>query len=78
MITYTETWLILAHREVTPTVAALLDAWAATGTERLRRAAGTRIRCASEQDAAWKTRAIEAAWAADAEPNDDDDDGGAR
>lgn len=74
MITYTETWLILDRREVTPSVASLIDGWVATGTERTRSAIATRVRCASEEDAAFKTRQIEAAWDADAPPDEDDED----
>lgn len=73
MMMHTESWLILAHREITPTVQTLIDGWSKVYT-RLTSGDGIRINFHHESKTMEAWRAVESAWALDEEPSEDDEE----
>lgn len=73
MMMHTESWLILAHKEITPTVQNLIDGWSKVYT-RMTNADGIRINFHHESKTMDAWRAVESAWELDEEPSEDDEE----
>lgn len=78
MILHTDSWLILAHSEVTPSVRAIIDGRLVHQHKIESNADGIRILFASEMRAKAVWDEIEEAWAADEEPSEDDEESNAQ
>jgi hypothetical protein len=76
MILHTEAWLILAHREITPTVRVIVDGWRRVYTYECN-ADGVRINFPTEALAKSAWRAVEGAWSLDKGPSEDDEESNA-
>ena len=74
MILHTDSWLILSHSEVTPSVRAIIDGRLVHQHKIESNTDGIRILFASEMRAKAVWDEIEEAWAADEEPSEDDEE----
>jgi hypothetical protein len=77
MMIHTESWLILSHKEITPTVRVLIDGWAKVYT-RHTNGDGIRINFHHESKTMDAWRAVEGAWGLDEEPSEDDEESNAQ
>jgi hypothetical protein len=74
MILYTDSWLILSHSEITPSVRAIIDGRLAHQYTIESNEDGVRILFDSELRAKSVWEEIEEAWSADEDPAEDDEE----